>query len=139
MAPNNGAYYFNLSKSLSQRSMVVLQDADQTFQKAKELSPAVIGEHMEIDSPHPNRSVIDMTVPLDDLRNKLNAAFWRETGLSYFIVDVWLRDLSPRLPFVVPVLFVVAVIGIAIVRKGREEWWRCSQCGMISTQPVGKR
>jgi hypothetical protein len=137
--PNNGAYYFNLSKALSQKSMVVLQDADQTFQKAKELSPAVIGKHMEIDSPHPNRSVIDMTVPLDNLRSKLSAAFWRETGLSYFIVDVWLRDLSPRLPFVVPVLFVVAVVAMAIVRKGREKWWRCTQCGMISTQPVGKK
>jgi tetratricopeptide (TPR) repeat protein len=139
LAPNNGAYYFNLSKALSLRSMVILQDADQTFQKAKELSPGVIAAHMEIDSPHPNRNVIDMTVPLDDLRRRLTAGFWRETGLSYFIVDAWLRNLSPRLPIVVPVLFVVAVIGLAIVREGREEWWRCSQCGMISTQPVGKR
>ena len=139
LAPNNGAYYFNLSKALSQRSMVVLQDADQAFQKAKELSPAVIGKHMEIDSPHPNRSVIEMTVPLDDLRSKLNAAFWRETGLSYFIVDVWLRDLSPRFPFVIPVLFALAVVAMMIVRKAREAWWRCSQCGMISTQPVGKK
>jgi tetratricopeptide (TPR) repeat protein len=139
LAPANGVYYFNLSKALSQKSMIVLQDADQTFQKAKELSPAIIGDHMGIDSPHPNRSVIDMVIPLEHLRERLSAEFWRETGLSYFIVDVWLRDLSPRLPFVVPVFFMVGVIAMSLMGRGREEWWRCSQCGMISNQPVGKK
>jgi tetratricopeptide (TPR) repeat protein len=139
LAPNNGAYYFNLSKALSQKSMLVLQDADQSFQKAKELSPEIIGDHLEIDSPNPNRTVIDIVIPLEHLRRRLLTEFWRETGPSYFTLDVWLRDLSPRFPFILPVFFVVAVVAIALVGKGRGKWWRCSLCGAMSNQTVGQK
>jgi tetratricopeptide (TPR) repeat protein len=137
--PRNGVYYFNLSKALSQESMLVLQDADQYFQKAKELSPQIIGAHLEIDSPHPNRSVIDIVIPLERLRGRFLSGFWRVTGPSYFIFDVWLNDLSPRFPFVVPVLFVVALIIASFLGAGRGGWWRCSLCGMISNQTLGKK
>ncbi|HEX9949648.1 MAG TPA: tetratricopeptide repeat protein [Thermodesulfobacteriota bacterium] len=139
LAPSNGIYYFNLSKALSQKSMLIMQDADQNFQKAKELSPQIIGDHLEIDSPHPNRMVIDTVITVEHLRRRFLGEFWRETGLSYFIVDVWLHDLSPRLPFVVPIFFVVAIIVLSFMGKGRREWWRCSQCGIISNQTLGKR
>jgi tetratricopeptide (TPR) repeat protein len=139
LAPYNGVYYFNLSKALSQKSMLIMQDADQNFQKAKELSPQIISDHLEIDSPHPNRSVIDTDITLEHLRKRLFTEFWHETGLSYFIVDVWLRDLSPRLPFVLPIFFVVIVVALSFVSKGREAWWRCSLCGMISNQTPGKK
>jgi len=137
--PRNGIYYFNLSKALSQESMLVLQDADQNFQKAKELSPQIIGAHLEIDSPHPNRSVIDTVISLERLRGRFLGEFLGVTGPSYFIIDVWLNDLSPRFPFVVPVLFVVAVIILSSLGTGRGEWWRCSLCGMISNQTLGKK
>ena len=139
LAPDNGVYYFNLSKALSQKSMLILQDADQNFQKAKELSPGIIGAHLKIDSPHPNRMVIDTVISLEHLRRRLLAEFWRETGLSYFIVDVWLRDLSPRVPFVLPIFFAVVAVVLSFIGKGREEWWRCSLCGMISNQTLGKK
>src|SRR4030042_1287241 len=119
LAPSNGVYYFNLSKALSQKSMLIMQDADQNFQKAKELSPQIIGDHLEIDSPHPNRMVIDTVITVEHLRRRFLGEFWRETGLSYFIVDVWLHDLSPRLPFVVPIFFVVAIIVLSFMGKGR--------------------
>jgi tetratricopeptide (TPR) repeat protein len=139
LSPSNGVYYFNLSKALSQKSMLIMQDADQNFQKAKELSPEIIGDHLEIDSPNPNRMVIDTDITVEHLRRRLLAEFWRETGLSYFVVDVWLHDLSPRLPFIVPIFFVVAVVVLSFLGKGRKEWWRCAQCGMISNQTLGKR
>jgi len=139
LAPSNGVYYFNLSKALSQKSMLIMQDADQNFQKAKELSPQIIGDHLEIDSPHPNRMVIDTVITEEHLRRRLVAEFWREAGLSYFVVDVWLHDLSPRLPFIVPIFFVVAVVVLSFMSKGGKEWWRCSQCGLISNQTLGKK
>jgi tetratricopeptide (TPR) repeat protein len=139
LAPANGVYYFNLSKALSQKSMLIMQDADQNFQKAKELNPQIIGDHLEIDSDNPNRTVIDTVITVEHLRRRLLAEFWRETGLLYFFVDVWLHDLSPRLPFIVPILFVVAAVVLSIMAKGREEWWRCSQCGLISNQTLGKK
>jgi tetratricopeptide (TPR) repeat protein len=139
LAPSNGVYYFNLSKALSQKSMLIMQDADQNFQKAKELSPQIIGDHLEIDSPHPNRMVIDTVITVEHLRRRLLAEFWRETGLSYFVVDVWLHDLSPRSPFIFPIFFVVIVVALSFMGKGRKEWWRCSQCGIISNQTLGKR
>jgi tetratricopeptide (TPR) repeat protein len=139
MTPQNGVYYFNLSKALSQKSMLVLQDADENFLKAKELSPKIIGKHMEIDSPHPNRSVIDYSIPLEHLRRRLVTEFWHETGPSFFILDVWLNDLSPRIPFVLPIFFVVILIVLSFVGKGRGEWWRCALCGMISNQTHGRK
>jgi hypothetical protein len=139
LGPNNGVYYFNLSKALSQKSMLVLQDADENFLKAKELSPKIIGAHMEIDSPHPNRSVIDYSIPLEHLRQRLVTEFWHETGPSYFVLDVWLNDLSPRIPFVLPIFFVVLLIVLSYVGKGRGEWWRCALCGMISNQTHGRK
>jgi len=139
IAPDNGVYYFNLSKALSQKSMLVLQDADENFLKARELSPKIIGAHMEIDSPHPNRMVIDYSIPLEHLRKRLVTEFWHETGLSYFVLDVWLNDLSPRIPFALPVFFLVSLIVLAVVGKGRGERWRCSLCGIISNQPFGRK
>lgn len=137
--PHNGAYYFNLSKALSQESMLVLQDADQYFQKAKSLSPQIIKAHLEIDSPHPNRNVIDTVIPLERLRGRFLREFWSVTGPSYFLLDVWLNDLSPRFPFVVPVLFVTFLIIVSSLGAGRGRWWRCSQCGMVSNRTVGKK
>jgi hypothetical protein len=83
--------------------------------------------------------VIDTIIPLEYLRGRLVAEFWRETGPSYFIVDVWLRDLSPRLPFVLPVFFVVFVIVLSLVGRGRGGWWRCSLCGVVNNQPLGRK
>jgi tetratricopeptide (TPR) repeat protein len=139
MDPDNGVYYFNLSKALSQKSMLVLQDADENFMKARELSPQIIGDHMEIDSPNPNRMVIDYSIPLERLRKRLVTEFWRETGPSYFVLDVWLTDLSPRIPFALPVFFLVILIILLCVGKGRGTWWRCSLCGIISNQPFGRK
>ncbi|MEJ2066566.1 MAG: tetratricopeptide repeat protein [Deltaproteobacteria bacterium] len=84
MAPDNGVYYFNLSKALSQKSMLVLEDADENFLKARELSPKIIATHMEIDSPNPNRMVIDYSIPLEHLRERLVAEFWRECAARFF-------------------------------------------------------
>ena len=139
MTPDNGVYYFNLSKALSQKSMLVLEDADENFMKARELSPKIIATHMEIDSPNPNRMVIDYSIPLEHLRERLVAEFWRETGPSYFVLDVWLKDLSSRLPFVLPFFFIVALIVLSVVSKGRGVRWRCSLCGIISNQPFGRK
>ena len=139
LAPNNGVYYFNLSKALSQKSMLVLQDADENFLKARELSPKIIGAHMEIDSPHPNRMVIDYSIPLEHLRKRIMTEFWRETGPSYFVLDVWLNDLSPRVPFALPIFFIVVLIVLFVVGKGHGERWRCSLCGIISNQPYGRK
>ena len=139
VAPKNGVYYFNLSKALSQKSMLVLQDADENFQKAKELSPKIIGAHMEIDSPHPNRMVIDYSIPLQRLRRRFVTEFWHETGPSFFVLDVWLNDLSPRIPFMLPIFYVVLLIVLAYAGKGRGAWWRCSLCGMISNQTHGRK
>jgi hypothetical protein len=83
--------------------------------------------------------VIDYSIPLEHLRERLVAEFWRETGPSYFVLDVWLNDLSPRLPFVLPVFFIIALIVFSLVSKGRGVQWRCSLCGIISNQPFGRK
>ncbi|MBW2038700.1 MAG: tetratricopeptide repeat protein [Deltaproteobacteria bacterium] len=137
--PYNGVYYFNLSKALSQKSMLLLQDADKNFQRAKELSPKIIGAHLEIDSPHPNRSVIDEIIPLERLRRRFFAELWRRTGPSFLILDVWLRNLSPRFPFISPLVFFVLFIILSYVSKGRMGWWRCSLCGLTSTQTYARK
>lgn len=140
--PSNGIYYFNLSKALSQKSMLVMQDADRNFQRAKDLNPKAIGAHLEIDSPHPNRIVIDHSISPEYLRKKLCAEFWRETGPSFLILDVWLGGLSPRLPFIFPIIFFVLLIVmsyISYVRRRRPGWWKCSFCGVIGTQTHGSR
>jgi tetratricopeptide (TPR) repeat protein len=139
LAPSDGVYYFNLSKALSQKSMLIMQDADQYFQKAKELSPEIIGDHLAIDSPHPNRSVIDTVITVEHLRRRLLADLWQETGLWYFIVDSWLHDISPRVPFVLPIFFPVIIVTLSFMGKKGEEWWRCSLCGITNNQPPGKR
>jgi len=135
----NGVYYFNLSKALSQKSTLLLQDADKNFQRAKELSPAIIGAHLEIDSSHPNRSVIDEIVPLEHLRKRIFSEFWQETGPSFFGTDVWLRSISPRVPFISPLIFFIFLIGLSYIGKRRIGWWKCSLCGVISTQTYARK
>lgn len=148
--PHNGVYYFNLSKALPQKSMLLLHDADTNFQKAKELSPKVISSHFEIDSPHPNRNVIDEVIPVEHLLRRLFNEFWRGTGSSFFLpwiskqevqTSVWLRDLSPRFPFICPLVFFILILLIVVSYggKGRLGWWRCSLCGLISTQTYARK
>jgi tetratricopeptide (TPR) repeat protein len=137
--PYNGIYYFNLSKALSQKSMLLLQDADKNFQRAKELSPSIIGAHLEIDSPQPNRSVIDEIIPLERLRKRLFSEFWRVTGPSFYGLDVWLRNLSPRFPFIFPLIFVFLLIALSYSGKRGTGWWKCSLCGGISTQAYARK
>ncbi|RLB06517.1 MAG: hypothetical protein DRG50_05475 [Deltaproteobacteria bacterium] len=137
--PYNGVYYFNLSKALSQKSMLLLQDADKNFQRAKELSPKVIGAHLEIDSPHPNRSVIDEIISMERLRRRFFAELWRTTGPSFLALDVWLRSLSPRFPFIPPLTFFALLIVLSYIGRGRMGWWKCSLCGLISTQTYARK
>ncbi len=138
--PHNGVYHFNLSKALSQKSMLLLEDVDKAFQRAKELSPKVIGAHLEIDSHHPNRNVIDEIISLERLRRRLLAGLWRGTGPSFLLLDVGLRGLSPRFPFISPLIFFALIIVLLFVEgKVGQGWWSCSLCGLISSQTYARR
>jgi len=134
--PGNGIYYFNLSKALTQQSMLRLREADRNFDRAQQLSPHVIKAHLEIDATGPNRSVIDTTVRIAALWTRLASQWWEDTGMSFFVEqEVWLRDLSPRVPFAVPAVVVPVLLFLMIVRRRSRDWWRCALCGV--SQPQG--
>jgi len=138
--PGDGIFHFNLSKALIQRSLLGLREADRSFELAKEFSPQTIKAHMEIDSPHPNRSVIDADISLDSVYTRLLERLWRQTGPSFLIGDVWLDGLSARFPYVVPLAFLALLILLASgIGSGKAEWWRCSLCGSAGSGTFGTR
>ncbi|HUL29713.1 MAG TPA: tetratricopeptide repeat protein, partial [Thermodesulfobacteriota bacterium] len=59
--PGRGTYYFNLYRAYSQESFLSGK-VDQALQKAQQLDPALVSYYSSIDSPNPNRLVIDETL-----------------------------------------------------------------------------
>jgi tetratricopeptide (TPR) repeat protein len=138
--PGEAMHYFNLSKALTHGSLLKLAEADQNFEKAKSLDPHLIGSHLAVDASHPNRAVIDADLSRGWLALRLVRELWRATGLEFLAGErVWLRSLATPLPFVSPLVFVALTFAVMLLARRPQGWWRCSQCGTVSSQMYARK
>jgi len=126
--PSRGAYYYNLWRAYSQESYLSAK-IDQTFQKAQQLDPELISYYSIIDSPNPNRLLIDETLtPLRFWKRVLDQFVGRE-GFLFPLFKAWFEKTPSRVPFLTPVLFLGFLIGMGRYCRAKRFFTRCPMCG----------
>jgi len=128
IAPDRGAYYYNLWRAYSQESYLSGK-IDQSLQRAQQLDPELISYYSAIDSPNLNRMVIDETLtPQRFWKRFLDQLVGRE-GFLFPLFKAWFEKTPSRVPFLTPVLFLGFLIAMARFCRTRRFLTRCPMCG----------
>ncbi|MGZ3524515.1 MAG: tetratricopeptide repeat protein, partial [Thermodesulfobacteriota bacterium] len=126
--PGRGAYYYNLYRAYSQETFLSGK-IDKAFQKARQLDPQLIDYYSTIDSPHPNRLVIDEILTSRMLWKRFFDQFIGREGLLFRLFKAWFEKIPSRVPFLAPLLFLGFLIGMARYCRTKRFLTRCPMCG----------
>ena len=131
--PAEGAYYFNLHRAYAQLTFLSGKK-DQAFQRARELDPKLVDYYLSLDTTnHPanmNRLVIDETLGASRLWERFLAELIGREGLLFRLFKAWFERIPSRVRFLVPVLFLVGLIGISRWTRTKRFLTRCPMCGV---------
>ncbi len=127
--PDKAAYYYNLYRAFSQETLLSAK-TDQLFQRARQLDPQLIDHYLAIESPHPNRQVIDEVLSTPKLRTRFLADFIEKKGFLFWLFEGWFERIPSRSPLLVPVVFLGFLIGISSYGHTRRFLARCPMCGV---------
>ncbi len=126
--PNRGSYHYNLYRAYSQETFLSGQ-SDRAFKRARQLDPELVQYYHTIDSPHPNRLVVDEFLTTGSLWDRfLNQYIGRE-GLLFRLFRAWFESIPSALPFLAPILFLAYLIGISRYTRTKRFLTRCPMCG----------
>ena len=128
MDPGRGAYHFNLYRAYSQESFLSGK-VDQALQKAQQLDPELVSYYSSIDSPNPNRLVVDETLTSQRLWSRFLDQFTGREGFLFPLFKAWFEKTPSRVPFLTPVLFLGFLIGMARYCRTKRLLTRCPMCG----------
>ncbi len=126
--PDRGAYYYNLYRAYSQETFLSGK-IDKAFQKARQLDPQLVDYYSTIDSPHPNRLVIDEILTSRTLWNRFLDQFIGREGFLFRLFKAWFEKIPSRVPLLVPLLFLGFLIGMARYCRTKRFFTRCPMCG----------
>ena len=126
--PNQGAYYFNLHRAYSQESFLSGK-VDRALQRAQQLAPELVRYYMTIDSPHPNRLVIDVVLTDQRLWKRFMDQFIGKEGFLFRLFKAWFERIPSRVPLLTPILFLGFLIGMARYCRAKRFLTRCPMCG----------
>jgi len=126
--PSRGAYYYNLYRAYSQETFLSGK-IDKAFQKARQLDPQLVDYYSAIDSPNPNRLVIDEFLTSQALWKRSLDQFIGREGFLFRLFKAWFEKIPSRVPFLVPLLFLGFLIGMARYFRTKRFLTRCPMCG----------
>ncbi len=128
LSPSRGAYYYNLYRAYSQETFFSGK-IDKAFQRARELDSQVVDYYSSIDSPNPNRLVIDEVLTSRMLWGRFFDQFIGREGFLFRLFKAWFEKIPSRVPFLVPLLFLGFLIGMARYCRTKRFLTRCPMCG----------
>ena len=126
--PSRGAYYYNLYRAYSQETFLSGK-IDKAFQKARQLDPQLVDYYSTIDSPNPNRLVIDEILTSRTLWKRFFDQFIGREGFLFRLFKAWFEKIPSRVPLLVPLLFLGFLIGMARYCRTKRFLTRCPMCG----------
>jgi tetratricopeptide (TPR) repeat protein len=126
--PDRGAYFYNLYRAYSQETFLSGK-TDKTFQRARQLDPALVDYYNSIDSPNLNRLVIDETLTSQRLWKRYLEEFIGKEGFLFRLFRAWFEKIPSRIPFLAPILFLGFLIGMARYGRTKRFLTRCPMCG----------
>jgi tetratricopeptide (TPR) repeat protein len=126
--PSKGAYYYNLHRAYSQESFLSGK-VDRALQRAQQLDSQLVRYYMTIDSPHPNRLVIDETLTDQRLWKRFMDQFIGKEGFLFRLFKAWFERIPSRVPLLTPILFLGFLIGMARYCRAKRFLTQCPMCG----------
>jgi tetratricopeptide (TPR) repeat protein len=132
LAPDRGAYYYNLYRAYSQETFLSGK-TDKAFQKARQLAPNLVDYYMNIDtpnrSPNLNRWVIDEVLSPQRLWKRFLNHFIGREGFLFRLFKAWFERIPSRISFLTPILFLIFLIGMVRYSRAKRFLTRCPLCG----------
>jgi tetratricopeptide (TPR) repeat protein len=126
--PGNGAYYYNLYRAQTQETFLSRSN-DRSFQQARQLDAEKVDFYVSIDSPNPNRRMIDETLGPGRLWARFNAQFIGREGILFRLFNAWFERVPARVPFLIPALFLGLLLGMGRYSRTKRFLTRCPVCG----------
>jgi hypothetical protein len=84
---------------------------------------------MAIDSPHPNRLMIDMVLTDQRFWKRFVDQFIGREGFLFRLFKAWFERIPSRIPLLTPILFLGFLIGMARYCRAKRFLTRCPMCG----------
>lgn len=126
--PEKGKYYYNLYKAYSQETFIS-QKIDKAFQKARQLDPKFVDLYSRIDSPDMHKIGIDELLTSKRLWNRLFDQFIGKEGLLFWLFKAWFERIPSRINFLIPILFLIFIIGMSRYSRAKKFLTQCPMCG----------
>jgi tetratricopeptide (TPR) repeat protein len=126
--PDKGSYYYNLYRAYSEETFLSGKTA-KAFEQARQFDAGTVNFYISIDSPNLNRRVIDEMLSAKRLWGRFLAQFIGREGILFRLFNAWFEKVPSRVSFLVPVLFLGFLIGMARYCRSRRFFTRCPMCG----------
>ena len=130
MNPTNATYYYNLYRAYSQQTLLSAKN-EVAFQKARQLNPKLIDAYLSVDAPktNVNRFLIDVGLSPGRLWKRVRFHLVGREGFLFHLFRAWFEKIPSRVSFLLPVFFLVFLIGKSRHGKSRRFMTRCPMCG----------
>ena len=130
--PDKGAYYYNLYRAYSQETFLS-GNTGRAFQRARQLAPKLVDYYSNIDNPNRppnmNRLVIDEVLTPQRLWGRVRTHFIGREGWLFPLFKAWFERIPSRVTFLIPILFLVFLIGVSRFSRAKRFLTRCPMCG----------
>ncbi len=126
--PNRGAFYYNLYRAYFQET-ALSGKTDKAIQRARQLDPKLVDDHLKIDSTNMNRLVIDQDLTTKRLRARFLANVIGKEGFLFRLFMAWFEIIPSRATFLVPIIFLGFLVGMSRYSRTKRFLTRCPMCG----------
>jgi tetratricopeptide (TPR) repeat protein len=128
LRPGEAAYHYNLFRAYSQETFLSKKN-DSVFRRARQLDSELIDHYTAIDSPNPNRFMIDVTLGNSRLWKRFYTEYIGREGILFRLFQAWFESIPSRVTILVPILFLGFLIGMSKYSRTKRFLTRCPMCG----------
>jgi len=134
LSPKKCSFYFNLHRAFAKDSVLSSEKLGQALQMANKLDSGLVAFYTQIYSENKNRSVIDDTIAMSRLWNRLSVFFQRRYALPEGVVKAWLRGVPGKYAVIYPIFFLVFLALFALLSSKGNFSKQCPMCGTPSVK-----
>jgi len=130
--PGKAAYYFNLYRAYSQKTLLSGK-LDLALQKARQLDAKLVDFYLSMDTsrqaPVIERFLIDERLKPDRLWKRVWTHFIGREGVLFHVFRAWFERIPSRISFLSAFFFVIFLAGMSRYSRAKRFLTRCPMCG----------